>query len=138
MDDDILKLENQLCFPLYVASKEVVAKYKPFLQEIDLTYTQYITMMVLWEEKTISVNELGKKLYLDSGTITPLLKRLELKRYITRERSIEDERIVLVSITDLGESLKKTALKIPSSMASCITLSIEESKTLYYLLKKLI
>mgnify|MGYP003304175005 CR=1 FL=1 len=100
--DDYLKLENQICFPLYVASKEIIRKYKPFLDEINLTYTQYITMMVMWEEKSICVKDLGRRLFLDSGTLTPVLKTLEKKGYITRSRSKEDERNLIVKITDLG------------------------------------
>ena len=114
--DDLLKLENQLCFPLYVASKEVIKKYRPFLDEIDLTYTQYITMMVLWEEKSVSVKDLGNRLFLDSGTLTPLLKSLEKKGLISRTRDAEDERILRVSITDLGTELKDKALSIPSKV----------------------
>ena len=89
---DCLKLENQLCFPLYACSKEIVKKYKPFLDKIDLTYTQYITMIVMWEKREINVKELGNCLYLDSGTLTPLLKKLEQKGYVTRQRSEKDER----------------------------------------------
>ena len=94
-----LKLENQLCFPLYAAAKEVVRKYKPFLDELDLTYTQYIAMMVLWEHESMNVKELGSKLYLDSGTLTPLLKKLEAKGYISRCRCKEDERNLIIQIT---------------------------------------
>ena len=93
---DLLKLENQLCFPLYACSKEIIKKYKPFLDKLDLTYTQYITMLVLWEEKNINVKTLGDKLLLDSGTLTPLLKKLEEKGYIERKRSIKDERKLIV------------------------------------------
>ena len=100
-----LKLENHLCFPLYAAAKEVVRKYKPYLDELDLTYTQYITMMVLWENESMNVKELGSKLYLDSGTLTPLLKKLESKGYITRKRSTTDERNIIISITSLGKCL---------------------------------
>lgn len=104
---DPLKLENQLCFPLYACAKGVVAKYKPLLDEIDLTYTQYITMMVLWEKKSVNVKELGESLFLDSGTLTPLLKKLAEKKLITRERSSEDERNLVVTITPKGEALRK-------------------------------
>ena len=102
-----LKLDKQLCFPLYAAAKEVVRKYKPFLDELDLTYTQYITMMVLWENESMNVKELGSKLYLDSGTLTPLLKKLEAKGYITRCRCKEDERNLIIQITEKGEELKE-------------------------------
>ncbi len=133
-----LKLENQLCFPLYACSKEVVKKYKPFLDELDLTYTQYITMMVMWERKKINVKELGESLYLDSGTLTPLLKKLEKKGYITRERSKEDERNLIVSITEKGERLRDEAVGVPVKMGQCVNLSGDEAKTLYALLYKLL
>ncbi len=138
MTDDILKLENQLCFPLYAAAKEVVSRYKPFLDEIDLTYTQYITMMVLWEHKKTGVKELGEYLYLDSGTLTPLLKRLEAKGLLRRQRSAEDERQVNIVITENGEKLKDKALEIPLKMSSCISLTQEDAKVLYTLLYKLL
>ncbi len=138
MNDEILKLENQLCFPLYAAAKEVVSRYKPWLDKIDLTYTQYIVMMVLWEYKTIGVKELGQHLYLDSGTLTPLLKRLEGKDLVRRERSKEDERAVNITITETGEALKEKAVEIPQKLSSCMPLSLEESKTLYALLYKLL
>ena len=133
-----LKLGNQLCFPLYACSKEIIRKYKPYLDDIDLTYTQYITMMVLWEQKTLNVKALGEKLYLDSGTLTPVLKKLESKGYITRERSSEDERNLVVSITPEGEELRNKALSIPSAMGSCVKLAPEEAKLLYDLLYKII
>jgi DNA-binding MarR family transcriptional regulator len=138
MNEDLLKLENQLCFPLYVASKEVVNRYKPFLDEISLTYTQYIAMMVLWDKKTISVKDLGACLYLDSGTLTPLLKRLETKGYVKRTRSKDDERIVNINITQKGLKLKDEAVNVPAQMMDCLNLSQEESKTLYELLYKVI
>ena len=104
---DNLKLENQLCFPLYAASKEIVRQYKPFLDKLDMTYTQYITMMVMWEHKELTVKELGQYLYLDSGTLTPLLKTMEKKGWVERNRSKEDERVLNVSITESGEKLKE-------------------------------
>ena len=138
MNDQILKLQNQLCFPLYAAAKEVVNRYKPFLDEIGLTYTQYIAMMVLWEYKSVGVKELGMHLYLDSGTLTPLLKRLESKGFVRRERSREDERTVNIIITEAGEKLKEKAIKIPLEMEKCISLSPKEAGTLYTLLYKLL
>ncbi len=135
---DVLKLENQLCFPLYAAAREIVNRYKPMLDKIDLTYTQYIALMVLWEHKSINVKELGKHLYLDSGTLTPLLKRLESKGFVTRERSREDEREVIITITEAGEKLREEALTIPEQMGSCIPFSPEEAGTLYTLLYKLL
>jgi DNA-binding MarR family transcriptional regulator len=114
MNDQVLKLENQLCFPLYAAAKEVVNRYKPFLDEIDLTYTQYITMMVLWEYKSVGVKELGKHLYLDSGTLTPLLKRLESKGFVLRERSRGGMSAQSISPSPkLGKSLRKKQEKFP-------------------------
>ena len=133
---DSLKLGNQLCFPLYACSKEIIRKYKPFLDELDLTYTQYITMMVMWEKKSVNVKMLGECLFLDSGTLTPVLKKLESKGYITRERSNEDERNL--SITDSGMKLRDKAVTIPSKVGSCVKLTEEEAKVLYNLLHKII
>nr|WP_236993818.1 MarR family transcriptional regulator [Methanomassiliicoccus luminyensis] len=138
MNHDVLKLENQICFPIYACAREVVKKYKPFLDEIDLTYTQYIAMMVLWEHKRVGVKDLGEHLYLDSGTLTPLLKRLEAKGLVQRERSKEDERAVNITITEMGEKLKEKAKTIPAQMGKCIPLSLEEAETLYALLYKLL
>ena len=135
---DSLKLDNQLCFPLYACSKEIIRKYKPHLDEIDLTYTQYITMMVMWEKKCVNVKTLGESLYLDSGTLTPVLKKLESKGYITRVRSSEDERNLVVSITDEGMALRDKALSIPDAMGSCVQLTAEEAGVLYKLLCKII
>lgn len=135
---DTLKLENQLCFPLYSAAREVVKKYHPYLTEIGLTYTQYITMMVMWEEKEITVKELGEKLFLDSGTMTPVLKSLEKKSLVARNRSEIDERSVIVKITEKGEELKEIAKEIPLKIASCVGLMPEEAKELYQLLYKIL
>ena len=138
MNDPILRLENQLCFPLYAAAKDVVNRYKPLLSKIDLTYTQYIVMMVLWEYKSVGVKELGERLYLDSGTLTPLLKRLEGKGFVRRARSSKDERTVDITVTEAGEKLKEKAAKIPLEMAKRMPLSPEEAKALYTLLYKLL
>ena len=135
---DCLKLENQICFPLYACAKEVVRKYKPFLDELDLTYTQYIAMMVLWENKECSVKELGSYLYLDSGTLTPLLKNLEKKGYIARARSKEDERTLVVRITEDGLNLRDRAVEIPMKVGSCISLSEQDAKDLYRILHTLL
>ncbi len=135
---DVLRLESQLCFPLYACSKEIVRRYKPFLDEIDLTYTQYITMMVLWFRKKVNVKELGEELMLDSGTLTPVLKKLEGKGYITRERSKEDERTLIVSITKEGEDLKDKALSIPKKMSICLGIEKEQMDILYNLLYQVI
>ncbi len=137
-DYSALKLENQLCFPLYACSKEVIKKYKPFLDRIDLTYTQYIAMMVMWEKKQLNVKEMGDYLFLDSGTLTPVLKKLEAKGYIKRERSKQDERSLNVTITEKGESLKEEACEIPSCVGKCVPLTEEEQKTLYQLLYKVL
>lgn len=137
-DFNCLKLENQLCFPLYAVSREIIKKYKPYLDEINLTYTQYITMMVLWNEDNINVKTLGEKLFLDSGTLTPLLKILESKGYIIRSRSINDERNVIVSITENGKKLKEKAKNIPINVSKCINLNEKESIELYKLLYKVL
>lgn len=138
MNYDMLKLENQLCFPIYACSREIVKKYKPFLNEIGLTYTQYIVMLVLWEKKSMNVKSLGEYLYLDSGTLTPLLKKLESVGLVSRTRLAEDERNLIVTITDKGERLKDKAVNIPLKLASCINLSVEEAKILYNLLYKIL
>lgn len=135
---DVLKLDNQLCFPLYACAKEIVRKYKPFLDEIDLTYTQYITMMVMWESKKINVKELGERLYLDSGTLTPLLKRLEQKGLVKRERDSTDERVLIVSITEADEALKEQAVEIPYKMGGCVNLDKDDAKELYRILRKML
>ena len=128
---EALRLDNQLCFPLYACAKEIVRRYKPFLDEIDLTYTQYIVMMVLWEEREINVKELGSRLYLDSGTLTPVLKRLEQKGLITRQRGDKDERVLTVSITKEGDELKDKAVEIPVKMAGCVSLEPQDAAELY-------
>lgn len=133
-----LKLENQLCFPLYATAKEVVRKYKPYLDELDLTYTQYITMMVLWEKEELNVKELGSMLYLDSGTLTPLLKKLEAKGYVTRCRCKEDERNLIICITEEGEALKEKAAAVPMKIGECVSLTADEAAALYQLLYKLL
>jgi len=135
---DALKLDNQLCFPLYACSREVIKKYTPLLDKLDLTYTQYITMMLLWEHQTMTVKELGKKLYLDSGTLTPLLKKLEAKGYLTRQRSKKDERNLIITITKEGMNLRDKAIDVPQRLSSCVNLSHEEGVELYRLLYKLL
>lgn len=134
---DALKLENQLCFPLYVCAKEVVRRYTPMLKELDLTYTQYIAMMALWEQKNINVKKLGGLLRLDSGTLTPLLKKLEAKGYIIRQRAASDEREVNITLTQAGEKLKDRALCVPQQISSCIELSSEDALQLHRILHKL-
>ena len=135
---DALKLENQLCFPLYAAAREVVKRYRPYLDELDLTYTQYISMMVMWEQKEITVKALGEKLFLDSGTMTPVLKSLEAKGYVTRKRSTADERSVSVFLTEKGEALKQRAVDVPAKVAGCIKLDADEAIKLYEILYKIL
>lgn len=135
---DALKLKNQLCFPLYAASREVIKRYRPHLDELGLTYTQYIVMMVFWEEKTQNVKQLGERLYLDSGTLTPVLKSLEAKGCLRRYRSQLDERVLTVEITEAGEALKEKALSIPGEMTKHIGISEEDANELYKLLYKLL
>lgn len=132
-----LKLENQLCFPLYACAKEIVRKYTPLLDPLGLTYTQYIAMMVMWEHKSLSVKDLGKLLFLDSGTLTPMLKKMEKSGWITKKRSKDDERIVIVSITRKGEDLQEEAAAVPVKMAGCVSLQQDEAMQLYALLHKL-
>lgn len=131
---DALRLENQLCFPLYACAKEIVRAYKPYLDALDLTYTQYIAMMALWQHKQLRVKELGRLLYLDSGTLTPLLKRLADKGYITRRRSDADERELLVAVTPAGWALRRQAVAVPQQLAACVALSPDKARTLYALL----
>ena len=134
---DPLLLDNQLCFPLYAVSKEIVRSYGPLLKELDLTYTQYIAMMVLWEEQSVTVKHLGERLFLDSGTLTPLIKKLEAKGYVERHRVPQDERTVEVGITKAGSELRERALSVPQGMASCIKLEPEEALALRKLLDKI-
>ena len=133
-----LKLKNQLCFPLYAASRDIVRQYKPFLDPLGLTYTQYIAMMVLWEQGDMSVKTLGDSLHLDSGTLTPLLKKLEASGFITRERSKEDERRLVVHLTPAGRVLEDQAANVPFLLRRCLPLSDDEAATLYRLLYKVI
>lgn len=134
---DAIKLDNQLCFPLYVCAKEVVRRYKPFLDEINLTYTQYITMMVIWEHEELSVKELGEYLFLDSGTLTPVLKTLEKKGFLSRSRSSEDERNLIIKITDSGRQLKESAVKVPFKMQGCFSMDEKDAADLYRILRKM-
>jgi len=141
MDERIketMKLKNHLCFPLYACSREAIKLYKPLLDELNLTYTQYITMLVLWEQKQVTVKELGLALYLDSGTLTPLLKKLEEKGLVNRRRSALDERNLLVSLTPAGAAMQEQATHIPTTMEKCVNLDQEERVTLYRLLYKML
>lgn len=133
---DSLKLSNQVCFPLYACSKELVSQYTPYLKKLGLTYTQYIVMMVMWESVSISSRDLAAKVHLDYGTLTPVLKKLESTGYISRKRDPEDERLLILGLTDKGEAIKDEALKIPPCIASCVGLNEEEFKMLYILTYK--
>jgi DNA-binding MarR family transcriptional regulator len=124
---DCLKLENQFCFPLYAASRKIVKEYTPYLKPLNITYTQYITLMVLWEENEMRIGDLGKKLFLDTGTLTPLLKKMEDAGLLTRTRSKEDERVVYIKITEKGMALREAARDIPKKMGGIICLSKEEA-----------
>ena len=138
MKYECLNIKNQLCFPLYAVSHKVTKRYKPYLDELDLTYTQYITMMVLWDQEKISVKDLGKQLHLDSGTLTPVLKKLEDKGYVTRNRAKEDERNLIISITKKGNNLKKEAKNVPTEIGKCVNLTQEEATNLYKILYKIL
>lgn len=135
---DALKLDNQVCFPLYAAAREVTKLYRPYLDALNLTYTQYITMMVLWENRSCSAKKLGEKLYLDSGTLTPVIKSLEQKGFVKRSRSAVDERVLMVEVTDKGFALREEAKSVPQKMAACTNLTPEEAHTLYKLLYKVL
>lgn len=137
-DFNPLSLDNQLCFPLYAASRELTRHYKPFLDPLGLTYPQYVTMMALWEHDEVKVGELGERVHLDSATLTPLLKRLEAHGYVSRKRSTTDERAVIVSLTDEGRALRERALSVPSCIVGCIAMEPEEAIQLKTLLEKLI
>lgn len=131
-----LRLENQLCFALYVSSKEIIRKYKPLLDPIGLTYTGYITMLALWEKDNVTVKELGEQLYLDSGTLTPMLKKLEQQGLLKRTRGM-DERTVFINLTKEGKELKKEALEFPEKMGCNLNLSLPESKQMLSNLHKI-
>ena len=135
---DALKLDNHVCFPLYAAAREVTKLYRPYLDALNLTYTQYITMMVLWENRSCSAKKLGEKLYLDSGTLTPVIKSLEQKGFVKRSRSAVDERVLMVEVTDKGFALREEAKSVPQKMAACTNLTPEEAQTLYKLLYKVL
>lgn len=136
--DELLKLDNQLCFPLYAASKEIIRRYKPLLDKLDITYTQYIVLLVLWEKDQILVKDLGSRLYLDSGTLTPLLKKLETKKLISLSKGIKDGRELVISLTKKGLQLKEQAYEVPLSIGGCVKLEKDEAITLYKLLYKVL
>ena len=133
-----LKLNNQVCFPIYTLSKEVTNHYRPILNELDLTYPQYLVLLVLWEKDKQSVSEIGAKLNLDSGTLTPLLKRLELKNLIERNRSQTDERIVTITLTNEGKRKQEKAEQIPSLMANSLNISTEDLEQLKLMIEQVI
>jgi len=135
---EIMKLDNQLCFPLYAAARNVTGLYTPYLKPLGLTYTQYITFLVLWEKDGISVSEIGSRLMLDNGTLSPMLKKMEQAGYIERKRSKDDDRVVIISLTEKGRDLQKKAREIPEKVGRCIDLPIEKAKELYDLLYELL
>lgn len=136
--DDKLKLDNQLCFPLYACSRKIVSNYSHYLKPLGITYTQYIVLMVLWEQNGITVGDLCRRLYLDSGTVTPLLKKLEERGFLVRRRCRDDERCVRVSLTDKGREAKKEAYAIQDQICGCMPLEKEEAQVLYKLLYKIL
>lgn len=135
---DPLLLQNQLCFPLYAAAKETVRCYRAYLDPLGLTYTQYIAMMALWEHKKMTISEMGRLLYLDSGTLTPMLKKMEQAGFLLRTRSATDERNVEITLTDAGWELREKAMHVPSGMAQFVNLEPGEVIQLYHLLYKLL
>ena len=135
---EALRLDNQLCFPLYACARAVTRRYKPHLDRIGLTYTQYITMLVLWEQRQATSKLLGERLYLDSGTLTPVLKKLEEKGLVRRARDAHDERNLMVTLTQRGEALRDAAAEIPGRMADCLPLAPVEAAALYGLLRKML
>ena len=134
---EAMKLENQLCFPLYAAARNVTSLYTSWLKPLGLTYTQYIVLLVLWEKDGLSVTELGEKLKLDNGTLSPLLKKLEQAGHLSRQRSREDERVVTIRLTEEGKALQEKAKDVPLEVAGCVNLPPEKARTLYALLYEL-
>ena len=137
-NNELLRLDNQVCFRLYVASKEIIRKYTPLLDELNLTYTQYITLLALWEKDHISVKELGEKLFLDSGTLTPLLNKLKNKGLIEKNRHQNDGRELIISLTKKGIELKNKALSIPETISKCVDLNNDEALEFFRLLNKVL
>lgn len=138
MTDETLRLDNQLCFPLYACARKVVGLYTPFLEKLKLTYTQYLVLLVLWETDNLCIKALGNRLFLDSGTLTPLLKKMEQHGLLVRNRAPQDERSVIVSLTDAGKALRKDALGIPPQLAQCMPLSLQDATTLHALLHRML
>ena len=135
---EAMKLANQLCFPLYAAARHVTGLYTPVLKPLGLTYTQYIVFLVLWEKDGLTVGELGEKLLLDNGTLSPLLKKMEQAGYVRRERSREDERVVVITLTEAGRVLQEKAKDVPAKVAGCLDLPPEKAQALYDLLYELL
>ena len=135
---EAMKLANQLCFPLYAAARHVTGLYTPVLRPLGLTYTQYIVFLVLWEKDGLTVGEIGEKLLLDNGTLSPLLKKMEQAGYVRRERSREDERVVVITLTEAGRALQEKAKDVPAKVAGCIDLPPEKAQALYGLLYELL
>ena len=135
---EAMKLSNQLCFPLYAASRNVIGRYTPYLNELGLTYTQYLVFLVLWEKDGITVSEICERLKLDSGTVSPLLKKLQQAGYIRKVRSEADDRVVEITLTEEGRALQEKAKDVPLKVASCIELAPEKAKMLYELLYELL
>ena len=136
LTEETLKLDNQLCFSLYATSKEIIRRYKPLLDKFDITYTQYITLLVLWEQDGLTVKTLGERLYLDSGTLTPLLTKLESKGYIYKKKDTKDNRETTVYLTDRGRELKQKIIVVPAAMGACVKLDSDDFLCLQKLLKK--
>ena len=135
---EVMKLDNQICFPLYAAARYVTGLYTPYLKELGLTYTQYITFLVLWEKDGISVSEIGSRLMLDNGTLSPMLKKMEQAGYIERKRSSDDDRVVIVSLTKKGRDLQERAKEIPMKVGGCIDLPPEKAIQLHGVLHELL
>ena len=135
---ECMRLDQQLCFPLYAAARKVTGYYTPYLKKTGLTYTQYIVLLVLWEKDSVPVSQIGERLYLDSGTLTPLLKKMEEKGWVKRTRSKEDERVVMISLTKEGKDLQKRCKDIPDSVGKCIRLNKEDAENLYRILYQIL
>ncbi len=135
---EAMKLNHQLCFPLYAAARNVTGLYTPWLKPLGLTYTQYIVFLVLWEKDGISVSEIGEKLMLDNGTLSPLLKKMEQAGYIERRRCREDDRVVEITLTGQGRALQEQAKDVPANVAGCVDLAPEKARMLYTLLYELL
>ncbi len=138
MNEEVLRLDRQVCFPVYALSREIIQRYRPMLEAIDITYPQYLVMLVLWERRKQTVNQLGEKLRLDSGTLTPLLKRLEQKGLIHRNRSSTDERVVEISLTPAGAALEKEAESIPAKLVAAMDITTDELKELQFTVNRIL